>query len=219
MVNLENDWDMLLEAEFSKDYYQKLRKFLKAEYKKHTVYPNMYDIFNALKYTSYKDTKVVLLGQDPYHGPGQANGLCFSVKPQVPMPPSLVNIFTEIKNDLGKPIPPNGDLTRWAKQGVLLLNTVLTVRAGEANSHKNMGWETFTDKIIELLNQREIPIVFMLWGANAKEKIKLLTNKKHKVLTAAHPSPLAAYKGFFGCKHFSSANNFLKELGIQEIDW
>lgn len=219
MVKFDNDWDLLLQDEFEKSYYKNLRAFLKKEYTTNKIYPNMNDIFNALKFTAYSNSKVILLGQDPYHGDGQANGLCFSVKKDVPMPPSLVNIFTEISNDIGKPSPKDGDLTRWAKQGVLLLNTVLTVRAGCANSHRNKGWELFTDRIIQLLNERETPLVFLLWGANAKGKAALISNKNHKILTAAHPSPLSAYKGFFGCKHFSKVNSFLTEHSLTEIDW
>ncbi len=219
MVNLGNDWDDLLKDEFQKDYYKKLRGFLAAEYKTKTIYPHMNNIFNALKLTPYGDTKVVILGQDPYHGPGQAHGLCFSVNEGVAPPPSLVNIFKEIQTDLGKPMPTNGCLNRWASQGVLLLNTVLTVRAAQANSHKGQGWEIFTDRIIELLNDRPNPIVFLLWGAHAKAKTKILTNSRHKIFTSPHPSPLSAFNGFFGCRHFSMTNNFLKEMGREEIDW
>ncbi len=220
MVNLENEWDSLLESEFQKEYYQNLRKILIREYKTQTIYPDMYDIFNALKYTSYSDVKAVIIGQDPYHGPGQAHGLCFSVKKGIEPPPSLKNIFKEIKDDLGiDNTGKHGELTNWAKSGVLMLNTVLTVRQAQANSHKNIGWEKFTDRVIELLNEREKPIVFILWGANAKTKAALVTNRQHMVLTSAHPSPLSAYNGFFGCKHFSKANKFLEENGIEPIDW
>ena len=198
MVQLNNQWDDLLKDEFQKPYYQKLRAILAREYQTHTVYPDMYDIFNALRATDYKDVKAVILGQDPYHGPGQAHGLCFSVKPGVPAPPSLKNIFKELKDELDIPIPDTGYLMPWAKQGVLMLNTVLTVRAGEANSHKGLGWETLTDRVIELLNDREQPMVFFLWGANAKRKRELLTNPSHLVLSCAHPSPLSASSGFFG---------------------
>ena len=218
MVKLGNDWDGLLQGEFEKEYYRELRKFLIREYKTRTIYPSMYDIFNALKWTPYKDVKAVILGQDPYHGPGQAHGLCFSVQKGIQPPPSLVNIFKELEADLGVAPPHHGNLERWAKNGVLLLNTVLTVRAGAANSHKGKGWELFTDRVIELLNAREDPMVFMLWGANAKAKRALLTNPRHLVLTAAHPSPLSAYNGFFGCRHFSAANRFLEAYGKQ-IDW
>ena len=219
MVNIGNEWDELLKNEFQSDYYLKLRNFLAYEYKHYTVYPNMYDIFNALKTTSYSDVKVVILGQDPYHGPNQAHGMCFSVKRGVEAPPSLKNIFKELQDDCGCSIPPHGELTEWAKQGVLLLNTVLTVRAGQANSHANKGWEILTDQIIRLLNEKQTPIVFLLWGRNAQNKISLITNPNHLILKCAHPSPLSAYNGFFGCHHFSKTNAFLKEHGMKEIDW
>ncbi len=219
MVQLCNQWDDLLKDEFQKPYYQKLRAILAREYQTHTVYPDMYDIFNALRTTDYKDVKAVILGQDPYHGPGQAHGLCFSVKPGVPAPPSLKNIFKELKDELDIPIPDTGYLMPWAKQGVLMLNTVLTVRAGEANSHKGLGWETLTDRVIELLNNREQPMVFFLWGANAKKKRELLTNPSHLVLSCAHPSPLSASQGFFGCGHFKACNDFLKKHNMTPIDW
>lgn len=219
MVNIGNEWDTLLADEFKKDYYLKLRAVLANEYKTQTIYPDMYDIFNALRYTSYSDVKAVILGQDPYHGPGQAHGLCFSVKKGVEPPPSLKNIFKEIKDELGNNLPDHGELTAWAKQGVLLLNTVLTVRAGQANSHKGLGWETFTDRIIELLDQREKPMVFLLWGANARKKKELITNPKHLVLCCAHPSPLSAYNGFFGCGHFAACNSYLAENDIEPINW
>ena len=220
MVNIGNDWDTLLAAEFQSENYQQLRQFLIQEYRTHTVYPNMYDIFNALKHTSYSDVKAVIIGQDPYHGEGQAHGLCFSVKQGIKPPPSLINIYKEQKNDLGIEQPlSNGDLTKWTKQGVLLLNAVLTVRAGLPNSHKGIGWEKLTDKTIELLNKREKPIVFILWGANARAKKSLITNKNHLVLESAHPSPLSAYNGFFGCKHFSKTNEFLIQTGQSPIDW
>ena len=219
MVQLNNHWDDLLKDEFQKPYYQKLRAILAREYQTHTVYPDMYDIFNALRATDYKDVKAVILGQDPYHGPGQAHGLCFSVKPGVPAPPSLKNIFKELKDELDIPIPDTGYLMPWAKQGVLMLNTVLTVRAGEANSHKGLGWETLTDRVIELLNDREQPMVFFLWGANAKRKRELLTNPSHLVLSCAHPSPLSASSGFFGCGHFKACNDFLKKHNMTPIDW
>lgn len=219
MVQLNNQWDDLLKDEFQKPYYQKLRAILAREYQTHTVYPDMYDIFNALRATDYKDVKAVILGQDPYHGPGQAHGLCFSVKPGVPAPPSLKNIFKELKDELDIPIPDTGYLMPWAKQGVLMLNTVLTVRAGEANSHKGLGWETLTDRVIELLNDREQPMVFFLWGAHAKKKRELLTNPSHLVLSCAHPSPLSASQGFFGCGHFKACNDFLKKHNMTPIDW
>lgn len=219
MVNIGNDWDNLLSNQWEMEYYQKLRKFLVNEYKTKTIYPNMHNIFNALKYTPYSDVKVVILGQDPYHGPNQAHGLSFSVQKGVKQPPSLKNIFQEIQNDLGITPPSHGELTYWAKQGVLLLNTVLTVREGSPNSHKNKGWENLTDHIIKLLNDSDKNIVFLLWGNNARQKAKLITNTNHKILETVHPSPLSAYGGFFGCKHFSKANDFLKSKGIKEIDW
>lgn len=219
MVNIGNEWDSLLAEEFKKDYYLRLRSILANEYKTQTIYPNMYDIFNALKYTSYSDVKAVILGQDPYHGPGQAHGLCFSVKKGVEPPPSLKNIFKEIKDELGIEPPNHGELTAWTKQGVLLLNTVLTVRAGQANSHKGLGWESFTDKVIELLNERNKPMVFLLWGANARQKTTLITNPAHLILSCAHPSPLSAYNGFFGCGHFKRCNDFLISNGEDPIDW
>lgn len=219
MVNIENSWDKKLEGEFDKSYYINLRQFLVNEYKARNIFPNMNNIFNALKLTPYEDVKVVILGQDPYHGAGQAHGLSFSVQPGVRIPPSLLNMYKELQNDLGCYIPNNGYLVPWAKQGVLLLNTVLTVREGEANSHKNEGWENFTDRVISLLNEREKPIVFLLWGSNAKEKIKLITNPRHYILTTVHPSPLSANRGFMGCKHFSKTNEILKSLGEKEIDW
>lgn len=219
MIQFHNEWDNLLKDEFEKDYYQNLRKFLVDEYNHYTIYPNMYDIYNALKYTSYSDIKVVILGQDPYHGPNQAHGCCFSVQDGVPQPPSLKNIFKELQSDCGCIPPESGNLTKWAKQGVLLLNTVLTVRAGLANSHQNKGWEKFTDYVISLLNEREEPIVFLLWGRNAQSKISLITNPHHLILRAAHPSPLSAYNGFFGCKHFSKTNEFLVKNHKKPIDW
>lgn len=220
MVNFCNEWDKLLEDEFKKDYYLNLRKFLIEEYRTRRIFPGMYDIFNALKYTSYSDVKAVIIGQDPYHGQGQAHGLCFSVKKGITPPPSLVNIFKEIKSDTGiDNTGKHGELTNWAKNGVLLLNNVLTVREGCPNSHKGKGWEEFTDNVIRLLNLREKPIVFLLWGANARTKARLVTNPNHLILTCAHPSPLSAYNGFFGCKHFSAANEFLRSNGIEEINW
>lgn len=219
MVNLENDWDELLKDEFEKGYYLDLRQFLIEEYKNTTVYPNMYDIFTALKHTSYKGTKVLILGQDPYHGENQAHGLAFSVQPGVKTPPSLLNMYKELKEDLGCFIPNNGYLMPWADQGVLLLNTALTVRAHEANSHSNKGWEIFTDRIITLLNNRKDPVIFVLWGGNARKKKALINNKVHYILEAPHPSPLSANRGFFGCKHFSKLNSILKELGKKPIDW
>ena len=219
MVNIGNEWDGLLAEEFEKPYYLKLRAILANEYKTQTIYPNMYDIFNALRYTSYSDVKAVIIGQDPYHGPNQAHGLCFSVKRGVVPPPSLKNIFKEIEAELGIKPPNHGELTQWAENGVLLLNAALTVRAGQANSHKNIGWEVFTDNIISLLNKRETPMVFLLWGANAKQKQALITNPNHKILTCAHPSPLSAFNGFFGCGHFRECNEFLVSKGIEPVNW
>lgn len=219
MINLGNSWDMLLKDEFEKDYYLKLRQFLKEEYSTQTIFPHMDNIFNALKYTAYEDVKAVILGQDPYHGEGQAHGLCFSVQKGVEPPPSLKNMFKELNSDIGMDIPNHGELTKWAKQGVLMLNTVLTVRKGMANSHRGMGWETFTDRVIEFLNVREKPIVFLLWGSSARAKKKLITNPKHYILETVHPSPLSAYNGFFGCKHFSKTNEILQSMGSTPIDW
>lgn len=219
MVHIGNSWDDILADEFKKEYYLKLREFLKCEYAQYRVYPNMYDIFNSLKYAAYEDIKAVIIGQDPYHGPGQAHGLCFSVKAGVAPPPSLQNIFKEMQADLGIDPPNNGELTDWAKQGVLMLNSVLTVREGMANSHKGKGWEILTDEIIRKLNERDKPIAFILWGGNAKAKAPLITNPIHGVFKAAHPSPLSAYNGFFGCRHFSQVNNFLVDNGIAPIDW
>lgn len=218
-VKIGNDWDKLLKDEWDKPYYQDLRKFLIREYRNYNIYPDMYDIFNALKYVAYEDVKVVILGQDPYHGRGQAHGFSFSVKEDVPIPPSLLNIYKELRDDLGLFIPDNGNLTKWAKQGVLLLNTVLTVREKSPNSHKDRGWEKLTDRIIALLNQREKPIVFILWGANARSKTKLINNRRHLILTSAHPSPLSAYRGFFESKVFSKTNKFLRDNNMKEIDW
>ena len=219
MVNIGNQWDELLADEFTKPYYLQLREFLKSEYRNYDIYPDMHDIFNALKYASYSDIKVVIIGQDPYHEPGQAHGLSFSVKRGVEPPPSLKNIYKEINSDLGLPIPRWGELTCWAKQGVLLMNAVLTVRRGQANSHRGKGWELFTDRVISLLNEREKPVVFLLWGGNAKQKIPLITNPNHLILTSAHPSPLSAYNGFFGCRHFSKCNRFLTAHGETAVDW
>jgi len=219
MQVLKNDWNSLLEEEFKKEYYLKLRQFLINEYSAKIIYPNMHDIFNALHYTNYKDVKVVILGQDPYHGPNQAHGLSFSVKPGVPAPPSLMNIYKELNSDLGCYIPNNGYLKKWCDEGVMLLNTALTVREGQANSHHNMGWEHFTDKIISLLNLREDPIVFILWGSNAQSKQNLITNPRHYIIKSVHPSPLSAHRGFFESKPFSKTNNFLILIGKKPIDW
>ena len=219
MLKFGNDWDEILSGEFEKDYYLKLREFLLSEYRDGTVYPPADDIFNAFRYTGYEDTKVVILGQDPYFNPNQAHGLCFSVRPGVDIPPSLRNIYTELNSDLGLFIPNNGYLEKWARQGVLLLNTVLTVRGGMAGSHQNKGWEEFTDAIIRKVNEKDSPVVYMLWGKPAQSKIRMLNNDKHLILTAPHPSPLSAYRGFFGCRHFSRANKFLEERGLSPIDW
>ncbi|SEF62670.1 uracil-DNA glycosylase [Paenibacillus sp. UNC499MF] len=219
MTILKNDWAELLAEEFEKPYYLKLREFLKGEYAERTIYPEMHDIFNALHYTAFKDVKAVILGQDPYHGPGQAHGLSFSVKPGVPTPPSLKNMFKEMKEDIGCPLPGTGYLKHWADQGVLLLNTVLTVRAGEANSHKGKGWELFTDKVIETLNRKETPVLFILWGSHAQSKTQLIDLNRHGVIKAPHPSPLSAHRGFFGSKPYSKANAWLAEQGIEPIDW
>lgn len=219
MFECKNDWKDILEREFQSDYYKSLRLFLKEEYTTKRIFPNMHDIFNAFNYTPYSEVKVVILGQDPYHGEGQAHGLAFSVQKGVDVPPSLVNIYKEQKSDLGITQPSHGNLTKWAKQGVFMLNAVLTVRANCANSHKGMGWEIFTDHIIETLAQKDDPVVFMLWGANARKKASLVKKSNHLVLQAPHPSPLSAYNGFFGCKHFSKANEFLKKMGQSPIDW
>ena len=219
MVKLNNDWDKLLENDFSSEYYLNLREFLKSEYSSRPIYPPMNDIFNALRYTSYENTRVVILGQDPYHGAGQAHGLCFSVKRGIEPPPSLKNIFKELKSELNIPEPKCGELTGWAKQGVLLLNTTLTVREGQPQSHKGRGWEILTDRIISILNSKDSPVVFMLWGGNARAKKQLITNKSHLVLECAHPSPLSAYAGFFGCNHFIKANDFLVSNGKAPILW
>lgn len=219
MVNLGNDWTEILKEEFEKDYYICLRDFLKEEYADQKIYPPKEDVFNALRYSAYGDTKVVILGQDPYHQPGQAHGLCFSVNKGVKIPPSLVNIYKELQTDLGINPPDHGYLADWAKQGVLLLNATLTVRDSQPNSHKNKGWEIFTDRVIEALNKREIPMVFILWGANARAKEELITNPAHMILSGAHPSPLSAYNGFFGGQYFSRANRFLQATGQKAIDW
>lgn len=219
MVNIGNDWDEILADEWAKPYYQQLRQFLKTEYATQRIYPHMNDIFNALRYTSFENTKVVIIGQDPYHGAGQAHGLCFSVKQGVMFPPSLRNIFKELQSDVGKPIPPHGELTEWAKQGVLLLNNVLTVREAQPTSHSKMGWEIFTDRVISELNRKETPVVFLLWGAHAQKKAEIITNPIHYKLMTVHPSPLSASRGFFGCKHFSKANTILEQNGLEPINW
>lgn len=219
MVKLGNDWDYLLSEEFKKEYYLNLREFLKEEYSKKVIYPNPNDIFNALKHTSYKNTKVLILGQDPYHGENQAHGFAFSVQKGIKTPPSLLNIYKELNSELGCYVPNNGYLIPWANQGVLLLNTVLTVRAHEANSHKDKGWEIFTDRVIEILNERKDPVIFVLWGSNARSKKKIITNKSHYILEAPHPSPLSAHRGFFGCNHFIKINKILLELNKEPINW
>ena len=216
---LKNDWREYLNEEFEKEYYLKLRERLKQDYKTKIVYPPMYDIFNALHYTSYENTKVLILGQDPYHQKGQAHGLSFSVNKGIKIPPSLQNIYKELSSDLGLYIPNNGYLKKWADQGVLLLNATLTVIDSQANSHKDIGWQIFTDKIIQVLNEKEKPVVFILWGKNAISKIPFITNKNHLILKSVHPSPLSANGGFFGSKPFSKTNQFLKQNGLKEIDW
>lgn len=219
MVKLGCDWDEILEGEFRSEYYLQLREFLKTEYSTARIYPPMNDIYNALRYTPMEKVRVVILGQDPYHGAGQAHGLCFSVREGVPKPPSLKNIFKELHEEYGIEEPPTGELTGWARQGVLLLNTTLTVREGAPASHAGRGWEILTDKIIETVGKSETPVVFMLWGGHARRKRTLIKDKRHLVLECAHPSPLSAYAGFFGCGHFRRANEFLRSVGLSEIDW
>ena len=212
-------WESFLEKERKEEYFKKITQFINTEYSKGIVYPKKEEIFAALRATPFEKTKIVIIGQDPYHGENQAHGLAFSVQPGTKIPPSLINIFKELSTDLEIPVSKTGNLIPWAEQGVLLLNTVLTVRAGEANSHKNKGWEEFTDKVITKLNSSDNPIVFILWGKPAQEKAKLLNNQKHLILKAAHPSPLSAFRGFFGCKHFSKANTYLRNTNLQEINW
>ena len=219
MSMITNDWLPALEPEFGKPYYKDLYRFVLQEYRTAQVFPPAEDVFNAFHLTPLGEVKVVIIGQDPYHNVGQAHGLCFSVKPEVEIPPSLVNIYKELEDDLGCTIPNNGYLVKWAKQGVLMLNTVLTVRAHQANSHRGKGWEQFTDAAIRALNEQDRPIVFLLWGGPAGQKASMLNNPKHLVLKAPHPSPLSAYRGFFGCRHFSKTNAFLEANGIQPIDW
>ena len=219
MSALINDWEKALSKEFKKPYYLKLYNTVRSEYSKTTVYPPSEEIFTAFNLTDINDVKVLILGQDPYHEPGQAHGLSFSVKPGVAIPPSLLNIYKELEDELSLYIPNNGYLEKWAKQGVLMLNAVLTVRAHNANSHKGIGWEEFTDAAIMALNELDKPIVYMLWGSNARSKAKMLNNKKQLVLEAPHPSPLSSYRGFFGCNHFIKCNEFLKANGLSEIDW
>ena len=219
MVKITSEWDEILKDEFNAPSYLKLREFLKVEYLEHTVYPSMYDIFNSMKYTAFKDIKVVLLGQDPYHNEGQAHGLCFSVQDGIPFPPSLVNIFKELKNDLGFGIPKSGNLTKWANEGVLLMNTSLTVREHQANSHAKCGWAWFTDSVIKIISEQKENVVFILWGGNARSKKPLIDTKKHFIIESAHPSPLSAYNGFFGSIPFSRTNEYLESKGLPPIDW
>lgn len=219
LVQLGNEWDDILKEEFEKEYYLKIRRILAAEYKNHTVYPDMYDIFNALKYTSFSKVKAVIIGQDPYHEPNQAHGLSFSVQKGVEIPPSLQNIYKELKSDLGIDPPTHGNLSSWAREGVLLLNATLTVRAHLANSHATIGWQIFTDRIISILNESETPIAFLLWGANAKRKKELIQNPRHYILESAHPSPLSAFRGFFGSRPFSKINAFLEKNARTPINW
>ncbi|WP_017473428.1 uracil-DNA glycosylase [Amphibacillus jilinensis] len=216
---LHNDWSNVLGQEFEQSYYKQLRQFLKQEYQTHIIYPHMNNIFNALHYTSFEHVKVVILGQDPYHGPNQAHGLSFSVKPQVAIPPSLQNMYKELQTDLGYAIPSHGYLVKWAEQGVLLLNNVLTVRQGQAHSHKGKGWERFTDRVIEVLNEKQEPVVYLLWGAAAQKKLALIDTSKHYIVKSPHPSPLSAHRGFFGSRPFSKANAYLEQAGREPIDW
>lgn len=218
-VKIALSWKQHLENEFNKSYFQSLANFVKNEYKEYTIYPPGKEIFNAFEHCDFDSVKVVIIGQDPYHGPGQANGLCFSVRDGIRKPPSLLNIFKEIRNDLGKEIPESGNLERWADQGVLLLNATLTVRANTAGSHQNKGWEDFTDAVIKKLSDEKEGLVFLLWGAYAQKKGAVIDESKHYVLKSAHPSPFAADRGFFGCKHFSKTNEYLKKTGKSEIDW
>ncbi len=219
MAAIDNDWLEPLSGEFKKPYYKTLYDKVRSEYKSHVVFPPADDIFNAFALTPLNSVKVLILGQDPYHEPGQAHGLSFSVKPGTDIPPSLENIYKELHEDLGCYIPDNGYLEKWARQGVMLLNTVLTVRNHQANSHRGIGWEEFTNAAIRALNEQDRPIVYMLWGKPAQSKVSMLNNPKHLILTAPHPSPLSAYRGFFGCKHFSKANDFLLKNGLDPIDW
>lgn len=219
MFYLTNDWAKVVGSELEESYFQALCDFLSREYQTNTIYPEQNDVLNALHLTSYEATKVVILGQDPYHGRGQAHGLSFSVKPGITPPPSLQNMYKELQSDLGCTIPNNGYLVKWAEQGVLLLNTVLTVREDTPNSHKGKGWERFTDKVIEVLNARKQPVIFVLWGSHAQAKQRLIDTNRHYILKSVHPSPLSSYRGFFGSKPFSQVNELLKELGSQEIDW
>ena len=219
MIPFGNSWDEILKDEFNEPYYLKLREFLISEYSSKSIFPDMYDIYNAFRYTDYNDVKVVILGQDPYHGEGEAHGLAFSVKPGIAVPPSLRNIYKELRDSLGCYIPNNGYLEKWARQGVLLLNTALTVVKDSPNSHRGIGWELFTDKVIKLLNKREKSVIFLLWGSNAKSKAMLIDQSRHFVFMSVHPSPLSANRGFFGCNHFKLVNEKLSELGQLPIDW
>lgn len=214
-----NDWDNLLEQEYKKEYFKKLEEFVNDEYKNKTIYPKINEVYNAFRYTSFNDVKVVIIGQDPYHGENQAEGLCFSVKKGVTKPPSLVNIFKELHDDLGCSIPKNGSLVEWTKQGILLLNAVLTVEKDKAASHRAKGWEQFTDEVIRIVNDKDTPVVFILWGSYARSKKELITNKIHYIIESAHPSPLSAYNGFFGSKPFSKTNDFLIKKGLKPINW
>ncbi len=219
MIKLNNDWDEALKGELEAEYFNNIIAFLNKEYRAHTCYPAPELVFNALRTTPLNKVKAVILGQDPYHNPGQAHGLCFSVQDGVEPPPSLKNIYEELHNDIGMDIPSTGNLTPWANQGVLLLNTILSVRQNSPMSHSNIGWQRFTDAVISKLNERQQPMVFLLWGSPARKKKELITNKKHLILEAPHPSPLSAYRGFFGCKHFSKANEFLASKGMDKINW
>lgn len=218
-VKIEESWKDHLSSEFEKEYFKTLVSFVKQEYKSKTIYPPGSQIFNAFNHCSFNDVSVVIIGQDPYHGPKQAHGLCFSVNEGVPMPPSLLNIFKEIKSDIGKPIPPNGSLVKWADQGVLLLNATLTVEAGKPGSHQNRGWEEFTDAVIKAISDNKQHVVFMLWGAYAQKKGAMIDRSKHHILESPHPSPFSAHRGFLGNRHFSRANEYLKEKGLKEIEW
>lgn len=218
-VKIANSWKSVLQEEFEQPYFEKLTQFVKSEYKEHRIYPPGSQIFSAFDHCSFEETKVVILGQDPYHGPDQAHGLCFSVNEGIPMPPSLLNIFKEVRSDLGKELPPHGNLNRWADQGVLLLNATLTVRASEAGSHQKHGWETFTDRVISILSRKKKNIVFLLWGAYAQKKSALIAEENHLVLKAPHPSPLSAHRGFFGSRHFSQTNEYLESNVLHTISW
>jgi len=218
-IKMAESWKQKLQSEFQKTYFEQLTQFVREEYKTQTVYPPGREIFRAFDFCLFENVKVVVIGQDPYHGPGQANGLCFSVRDSIRHPPSLQNIFKEIRNDLGKPIPTSGDLERWARQGVLLLNATLTVRGSSPGSHQNKGWETFTDAAIKVVSEEKNNVVFLLWGAYAQKKGEVINRSKHLVLMSAHPSPFSADRGFFGCKHFSKANEYLRSKGLSEIDW